>query len=97
MRAEGGIHALIISHVAHPDLAFPTPSRKVEFYSERAESLGLPALLVYAPLPASHRYPLSFRQGRTLTQFHGFYDGGLAPGEIKGVHGPVGDHGRPGC
>jgi anaerobic selenocysteine-containing dehydrogenase len=78
MRAEGGIHALNISHVAHPDLAFPTPSRKVEFYSERAESLGLPALPVYAPLPASDRYPLSFRQGRTLTQFHGFYDHGQA-------------------
>ena len=78
MRAEGGIRALNISHVAHPDLAFPTPSRKVEFYSERAKSLGLPALPVYAPLPASVRYPLSFRQGRTLTQFHGFYDHGRA-------------------
>jgi anaerobic selenocysteine-containing dehydrogenase len=76
--AEGGIRALRISHVAHPGLAFPTPSHKVEFYSERAESLGLPALPVYAPLPASTRYPLSFRQGRTLTQFHGFYDHGQA-------------------
>ncbi len=78
LRAEGGIRALRISHVAHPDLVFPTPSGKVEFYSERAESLGLPALPVYAPLPASGRYPLSFRQGRTLTHFHGFYDHGQA-------------------
>src|SRR5207302_1734884 len=43
-----------------------------------ARSLGLPALPVYVPLPGSDRYPLSFRQGRTLTQFHGFYDHGQA-------------------
>ena len=78
LRAEGGIRALNISHVAHPDLIFPTPSRKVEFYSERAEALGLPALPAYVPLPASGRYPLSFRQGRTLTHFHAFYDHGQA-------------------
>jgi len=78
LRAEGGIRPLRISHVAHPDLSFPTPSRKIEFYSERAESLGLPALPVYAPLPASDRYPLIFRQGRTLTRFHSFYDHGQA-------------------
>jgi anaerobic selenocysteine-containing dehydrogenase len=77
LRAEGGIRALSISHVAHPDLEFPTPSRKVEFYSERAQSLGLPPLPVYEALPASP-YPLAFRQGRTLTQFHGFYDHGRA-------------------
>jgi anaerobic selenocysteine-containing dehydrogenase len=78
LRAEGGIRALRISHVAHPDLSFPTPSRKIEFYSERAKSLGLPALPVYAPLPVSDRYPLIFRQGRTLTRFHSFYDHGQA-------------------
>jgi len=81
LRAEGGIRALNISHVAHPGLVFPTPSRKVEFYSERARSLGLPALPVYTPLPqpdAAARHPLAFRQGRTLTQFHGFYDHGRA-------------------
>ncbi len=78
LRAEGGIRALAISHVAHPDLAFPTPSGKVEFYSERAAKLGLPPLPVYEPLPTSDRYPLSFRQGRTLTAFHGFYDHGQA-------------------
>jgi anaerobic selenocysteine-containing dehydrogenase len=77
LRAEGGIRALSISHVAHPDLKFPTPSGKVEFYSERALALGLPPLPVYEALPASP-YPLAFRQGRTLTQFHGFYDHGRA-------------------
>jgi anaerobic selenocysteine-containing dehydrogenase len=75
LRAEGGIRPLRISHVAHPDLAFPTPSGKLELYSERAARLGLPALPVYQPLPDSP-YPLIFRQGRTLTQFHSFYDHG---------------------
>lgn len=78
LAAEGGMRALRISHVAHPGLVFPTPSGKVEFYSERAKGLGLPPLPVYTPLPASAGYPLSFRQGRTLTQFHGFYDHGRA-------------------
>jgi len=76
--AEGGLRALGISHVGHPDLRFPTPSGKIEFYSERATSLGLPALPVYAPPPHPGGYPLSFRQGRTLTQFHAFYDHGRA-------------------
>ena len=77
LRAAGGIGALRISHVAHPDRRFDTPSGKVEFYSERALKLGLPPLPVFEPLPASS-YPLAFRQGRTLTQFHGFYDHGRA-------------------
>jgi anaerobic selenocysteine-containing dehydrogenase len=77
LRAEGGIRALRVSHVGHPDLRFPTPSGKIEFVSERARSYGLPALPVFEPLPDSS-YPLAFRQGRTLTQFHGFYDHGRA-------------------
>jgi len=77
LRAEGGIRALSISHVAHPDLKFPTASGKLEFYSERALALGLPPLPVYEELPRS-AYPLAFRQGRTLTHFHGFYDHGRA-------------------
>jgi anaerobic selenocysteine-containing dehydrogenase len=77
LAAEGGIRALRVSHVGHPDLRFATPSGKVEFYSERAAGLGLPPLPVFEPLPASS-FPLTFRQGRTLTQFHGFYDHGLA-------------------
>ena len=78
LRAEGGIRALRISHVAHPERTFPTPSGKIEFYSERAISLGLPALPVYTPPARIDRYPLSFRQGRTLTHFHSFYDQGRA-------------------
>ena len=77
LRAEGGIRALRVSHVAHPDRVFHTPSGKVEFFSLRAQALGLPPLPVFEPLPTSP-YPLAFRQGRTLTQFHGFYDHGQA-------------------
>jgi anaerobic selenocysteine-containing dehydrogenase len=78
LRAEGGIRPWRISPVAHPDRRFPTPSGKVEFVSERARALGLPALPVYEALPAADAYPLAFRQGRSLTQFHGFYDHGQA-------------------
>ena len=86
LRAQDGRRPLAVSHVAHPDLTFPTPSGKVEFASERAVTLGLPALPVYAPAgedarrepERAARYPLLFRQGRTLTHFHGFYDHGRA-------------------
>jgi anaerobic selenocysteine-containing dehydrogenase len=77
MRAEGGIRAMHISHVAYPDHRYDTPSGKVEFFSERARQLGLPPLPVYEDLPSS-AYPLTLRQGRTLTHFHGFYDHGRA-------------------
>lgn len=77
LAAEGGIRALHVSPVAHPDLSFPTPSGKIELYSERAIGLGLPPLPVYEP-PAASTYPLVLQQGRTLTHFHGFYDHGRA-------------------
>jgi len=77
LRAEGGIRPLAISHIAYPDLRFDTPSGKVEFYSGRAIEAGLPPLPVYDEAPVS-RHPLAFRQGRTLTHFHGFYDHGRA-------------------
>jgi anaerobic selenocysteine-containing dehydrogenase len=77
LRAEGGMRALDISHVAYPDHRYHTPSGQVEFYSERARQLGLPPLPVYDDLPTS-TYPLTLRQGRTLTHFHGFYDQGRA-------------------
>ena len=77
LRAEGGRRALNISHVAHPDRKFATPSGKLELYSERAATLGLPPLPVFEPL-GSDGYPLTLRQGRTLTHFHGFYDHGRA-------------------
>ena len=77
LAAEGGIRALNVSPVAHPDLRFPTPSGKIELYSERAIGLGLPPLPVYES-PAVSAYPLVLQQGRTLTHFHGFYDHGRA-------------------
>ena len=77
LRAEGGIRAMNISHVAYPDHRYQTPSGKVEFYSKRARDLGLPPLPVHEDLPNSP-YPLMRRQGRTLTHFYGFYDHGRA-------------------
>jgi anaerobic selenocysteine-containing dehydrogenase len=77
LRAEGGMRALAVSHVAHPDLRFPTPSGKLELYSERAAALGLPPLPEFEPL-TTDTHPLTLRQGRTLTHFHGFYDHGRA-------------------
>ncbi len=44
LRANGGRVALNVSHVAYPTLTFSTPSGKIEFYSERAAQMGLPAL-----------------------------------------------------
>src|SRR5216683_718884 len=77
LAAEGGIRALRVSHVAYPDLVFDTPSGKIEFVSERARSLGLPALPVFEDSPPPD-HPLALRTGRTLSHFHGFYDHGQA-------------------
>jgi anaerobic selenocysteine-containing dehydrogenase len=77
LAAEGGMRALRISHVAHADLKFPTPSGKIELYSERARGLGLPALPEYEA-PTASSFPLALQQGRTLTHFHAFYDHGRA-------------------
>jgi anaerobic selenocysteine-containing dehydrogenase len=74
---EGGIRALNISPVAYPEHRFDTPSGKIELYSERAAAIGLPPLPVHEDLPAS-TFPLTLRQGRTLTHFHAFYDHGRA-------------------
>jgi anaerobic selenocysteine-containing dehydrogenase len=76
LRAEGGMRALDVSHVAYRDFKFDTPSGKVELYSERARSLGLPPLPTWSD--AAPARGLVFTQGRTLTAFHGFYDHGLA-------------------
>src|SRR5690242_17485689 len=84
LRAEGGIRALNVSHVANPTLDFDTPSGKIEFYSNQAERLGLPPLPSHE-VPASQHpwreadggvYPLALAQGRTLAHFHGFYNNG---------------------
>ncbi|MBL8377040.1 MAG: molybdopterin-dependent oxidoreductase [Burkholderiales bacterium] len=77
LRAQGGIGELRISHVANPRLEFDTPSRKIEFLSERAARLGLPALPDWAaPEAADPAFPLTLTQGRTLAHFHGFYNHG---------------------
>jgi anaerobic selenocysteine-containing dehydrogenase len=82
LRAEGGIRALNISHVANPTLDFDTPSRKIELVSEQARRLGLPALPTYeapvakAPAAGDQSYSLALAQGRTMTHFHSFYNNG---------------------
>lgn len=78
LRAEGGIRALDISHVANPDLVFDTPSRKIEFYSDQAARLGLPPLPVHDASARPQAYALTLTQGRTLTHFHSFYNNGRA-------------------
>ncbi len=77
LRQQGGIGELNISHVAHIDHRYATPSGKIEFYSERAAEHGLPALPDYQARPASD-FPLELRNGRMLTHFHAFYDHGRA-------------------
>jgi anaerobic selenocysteine-containing dehydrogenase len=78
---------LAVSHVAHPDLRFHTPSHKVEFVSERAVELGLPRLPCTSrsrrtrragPSAPAATYPLLVRQARSLTHFHAFNDHGQA-------------------
>ena len=81
LRAEGGMRALKISHVANPTLDFDTPSRKIEFFSARAEALGLTPLpsfeeIELVPENGTNPFPLSLTQGRTLTHFHSFYNNG---------------------
>lgn len=78
LREQGGIGALNISHVANPTFDFDTPSRKIEFYSAKAESLGLPPLpsCVEPPKTDSGSYPLALTQGRTMGHFHSFYNNG---------------------
>lgn len=83
LRASGGKAALKISQIAHPTHEFHTPSGKIEFYSARAEEAGLPPLPVHeaktqTAAGAASDYPLALCQGRTLTQFHAFYDHGQA-------------------
>jgi anaerobic selenocysteine-containing dehydrogenase len=77
LRQRWGIAPLQVSSIAYPHRQFHTPSGKVEFFSARAQALGLPPLPVYAE-PTPPAYPLILCQGRTLTHFHGFYDHGQA-------------------
>ncbi|MFN0160432.1 MAG: molybdopterin-dependent oxidoreductase, partial [Burkholderiales bacterium] len=77
LRAQGGIGELKISHVANPGLNFDTPSRKIEFFSERAAQMGLAPLPDWSsPAAADPAFPLTLTQGRTLAHFHAFYNHG---------------------
>lgn len=73
MRRNGGRAELRISHVAYPGRVFDTPSGKIEFLSERASAMGLPAL-PEAEDTDDDAYPLAFAHGRTFAHFHSFYD-----------------------
>lgn len=66
-----------LSHIAYQKHNFHTPSKKIEFWSERARLAGLSPLPSYTA-PADEKYPLHFCQGRTLTAFHSFFDEGQA-------------------
>ncbi len=79
LRAAGGMTAMNISHVAHIDHQYATPSGRIEFFSQRAADCGLPAM----PEPPARRFaggqfPLELRMGRNLNHFHSFYDHGRA-------------------
>jgi anaerobic selenocysteine-containing dehydrogenase len=78
LREQGGKRALDVTRHAYPTHTFSTPSGKVEFFSDQAVQMGLPALPVFTPRVDSAQHPLQFRQGRTLTHFHAFYDHGAA-------------------
>lgn len=83
LRACGGIVELNVSHVAHPDHHFATPSGKLEFYSQQAAEHGLPPLPSYQPRGDSG-YALELRMGRSINHFHSFYDHGRAlPSFVK--------------
>lgn len=87
LREAGGFVAMNVSHVAYPTAKFDTPSGKVEFESELARGLGMPALPVFespvgdavtAHADDRPRHPLVLTQGRTLSHFHAFYNNGQA-------------------
>jgi anaerobic selenocysteine-containing dehydrogenase len=89
LREKGGTIEMNISHVAHPDHQYTTPSGKIEFYSEVAEKHGVSPLPEYQPRPDS-KFPLELRTGRTLNHFHAFYDHGRAlPSMRKLEKGPT--------
>ncbi len=75
MRANGGRLALKISPTAYPTHKFHTPSGKIEFYSSRAEGMGLSPLPDAAgPAEDTSGRRLVLAHGRTFAHFHSFYD-----------------------
>ena len=84
LRDAGGIGELNVPHVAFADGNFQSPSGKVEFYSQRADEAGISPLPTYEDPAVPKNGRLTLTQGRTLTQFHSFYDHGKAlPGLAK--------------
>lgn len=77
LRGAGGFAPLKVPAVAYADWKFDSPSGKIEFYSPRAERLGLPPLPMHK-VDKGSPYPLALSFGRTLTHFHSFYDEGRA-------------------
>ncbi len=77
-----------LSHIAYQEHSFPTPSKKIEFWSESARQAELSPLPSYT-VPEGDEYPLRFCQGRSLTAFHSFFDEGQAlPTLAKANAGP---------
>jgi anaerobic selenocysteine-containing dehydrogenase len=90
LRASSPSRRVNTPSYAYAALQFPTPSGKVEFFSERAQAMGLPPLPIYESPAHGPAYPLAFVQGRTLTHFHAFYDHGRAlPSLAKADPEPV--------
>ncbi len=77
LRAAGGRVPLDVSPVAYPTRRFDTPSGKIEFFSARAEAMGLPPLPMAADTTQTP-CELILAHGRTFAQFHAFYDHGRA-------------------
>lgn len=73
LRRNGGRVALKVSRVAYPTLAFATPSGRIEFRSDRAARMGLPALPT-ADDPDAGAPGLRLAHGRSFAHFHSFYD-----------------------
>ena len=83
LRESAGMLPIPVSHIAYPDHDYPTPSGKIEFYSEQAKNMGLAALPTFTetdikPVSGDTAFPLRLTYGRTLTHFHSFYDHGNA-------------------
>ena len=88
LREENSMRAFNIEHVAYADRHFDTPSGKIEFFSERARQQGLPPLPDYTARP-NDPFPLELRFGRSMNQFHSFYDAGAKlPNLAKRLRGP---------
>lgn len=91
-----------IPAIPYEDFCFSSPSGKFEFYSQKADSLGIPPLPVYQePLEGSQstpglakEFPLALISARRNTHFHSFHDShrvnptlqAIEPGPLLWVH-----------